>query len=132
MLARYQNGCLQRIDRKDGVERWQFRWLKKGADGISRERKKTIGTVKDYPENSKKLQDLVAGLRLNINTDGPTELYFDHDDGSSGTLQTPRACRQRQRRQGVFHAQPKDAGSEPLGTSSLGKARTPSHQNRCS
>lgn len=74
MLARYQNGCLQRIVRKDGVERWQFRWLKKGADGISRERKKTIGPVKEYPENSKKLQDLLAGLRLNINTDGPTEL----------------------------------------------------------
>ena len=74
MLARYQNGCLQTITRKDGVERWQFRWLHKGADGISRERKKTIGPVKDYPENSKKLQDLLAGLRLNINTDGPTEL----------------------------------------------------------
>ena len=41
---------------------------------IARERKKTIGPVKDYPENSKKLQDLLAGLRLNINTDGPTEL----------------------------------------------------------
>src|SRR5450755_4512420 len=74
MLARYQNGCLQTIIRKDGVERWQFRWLHKGADGISRDRKKTIGPVKDYPENSKKLQDLLAGLRLNINTDSPTEL----------------------------------------------------------
>ena len=74
MLARYQNGCLQKITRKDGVERWQFRLLSKGADGISRERKKTIGPVKDYPENSKKLQDLLAGLRLNTNTDGPTEL----------------------------------------------------------
>jgi len=74
MLARYQNGCLQKIIRKDGVERWQFRWLNKGADGISRERKKTIGPVKEYPENSKKLQDLLAGLRLNINPNGPTEL----------------------------------------------------------
>lgn len=74
MLARYQNGCLQKISRKDGVERWQFRWLAKGADGTSRERKKTVGPVKDYPENSKKLQDLLAGLRLNINADGPTRL----------------------------------------------------------
>jgi hypothetical protein len=74
MLARYQNGCLQKLARKDGAERWQFRWLHKGADGISRERKKTIGLVKDYPENSKRLQDLLAGLRLNMNTDGPTEL----------------------------------------------------------
>ena len=74
MLARYQNGCLQRITRKDGVERWQFRWRTRRADGIIRERKKTIGPVADYPENSKKLQDLLAGLRLNVNTDGPTPL----------------------------------------------------------
>jgi integrase len=74
MLARYQKGCLQRIVRKDGVERWQFRWLRKGADGVSREHKKTIGPVKDYPNKSKKLQDVLARLRLNINADGPTEL----------------------------------------------------------
>jgi integrase len=74
MLARYQKGCVQRIVRKDGVERWQFRWLQKGADGVSREHKKTIGPVKEYPEKSKKLQDVLAHLRLNINSDGPTEL----------------------------------------------------------
>src|SRR5215469_7285097 len=74
MLARYKKGCLQRILRKDGEERWQFRWLQKCADGTSRERKRTIGRVKDYPENSKKLQDLLARLRLNINSEGPTEL----------------------------------------------------------
>lgn len=74
MLARYRKGCLQRIVRKDGVERWQFRWLQKGADGVSREHKKTIGCVKEYPEKSKKLQDVLARLRLNINADGPTEL----------------------------------------------------------
>jgi integrase len=74
MLARYREGCLQRIARKDGVERWQFRWLQKGADGVSREHKRTIGPVKDYPEKSKRLQDVLARLRLNINADGPTEL----------------------------------------------------------
>jgi integrase len=74
MLARYQNGCLQTTTRKDGVKRWQFRWRTRCADGVIRERKKTIGPVKDYPENSKKLQDLLAGLRLNVNTDGPTPL----------------------------------------------------------
>jgi len=30
--------------------------------------------VRDYPEKSKKPQDTVAKLRLNINADGPTEL----------------------------------------------------------
>jgi integrase len=74
MLARYQDGCLQKITRKDEVERWQFRWRARCADGIVRERKKTIGLVTDYPEKSRKLQQLLAGLRLNINADGPTEL----------------------------------------------------------
>ena len=55
---------------KDG----SFAGCTKARTAVSRERKKTIGPVKDYPENSKKLQDLLAGLRLNINTDGPTEL----------------------------------------------------------
>lgn len=39
-----------------------------------RERKKVIGTVQELPENSKKLQDKLAGLRLMINADGPTAL----------------------------------------------------------
>jgi integrase len=43
-------------------------------DGTLRERNKIIGLVRDYPEKSKKLQDTVAKLRLNINADGPTEL----------------------------------------------------------
>src|ERR1035438_5645545 len=98
MLARYQNGCLQTIIRKDGVERWQFRWLHKGAHGISRERKKIIGPVKDYPQNSKKLQDLLTGLRLNINT-GPNGVDFDHHGESSRALQYPRTCRLRRGRQ---------------------------------
>ncbi|PYX98651.1 MAG: hypothetical protein DMG64_21190, partial [Acidobacteria bacterium] len=74
MLARYKNGCLQKIKRKDGTERWQFRWNALCPDGVIRERKKTLGLVSDYPQRSRKLQDLLAGLRQNINTDGPTEL----------------------------------------------------------
>ena len=74
MLARYQNGCLQRVTGKDEVERWQIRWRERRADGTLRERKKVIGPIRDYPENSKKLQDKLAGLRLMINSDGPTEL----------------------------------------------------------
>jgi integrase len=73
MLARYQNGCLTTITRQDGVERWLFRWRERGPHGC-RERNKIIGPVKDYPEKSKKLQEAVARLRQNINTDGPTEL----------------------------------------------------------
>jgi integrase len=74
MLARYRNGCLGTIKRKDGIERWLFRWRERRLDGTLRERNKIIGSVRDYPETSKKLQETVARLRLNINTDGPTEL----------------------------------------------------------
>lgn len=74
MLARYRHGCLRTIMRKDGVQRWLFRWRERGADGTLRERNKIIGLIKEYPKNSKKLQDAVARLRLNINSDGPTEL----------------------------------------------------------
>jgi integrase len=74
MLARYRNGCLTTIKRKDEIERWLFRWRERCPDGTLRERNKIIGLVRDYPEKSKKLQDTIAKLRLNINADGPTEL----------------------------------------------------------
>lgn len=60
--------------RDDGIERWQLRWRERAADDTLRERKKVIGTVQELPANSKKLQDKLAGLRLMINSDGPTAL----------------------------------------------------------
>jgi hypothetical protein len=74
MLARFRNGCLTTIRRKDGIERWLFRWRERSTDGTLRERDKVIGTVEEYPAKSKKLHDAVTRLRVNINTDGPTEL----------------------------------------------------------
>jgi integrase len=74
MLARFRNGCLTTIRRKDGTERWLFRWRERCTDGTLRERNKVIGTVEEYPTKSKKLQEAVTRLRVNINTDGPTEL----------------------------------------------------------
>jgi len=60
--------------RNDGIERWVFRWRERAADGSLRPRKKIIGTVHEWPQNSKKLHDKLAGLRLLINADGPTAL----------------------------------------------------------
>src|SRR5258708_1043280 len=74
MLARYKNGCLKKVKRKDGIERWQLRWNARCPDGVIRERKKTIGEVHDYPEGSRKLKNRLAELRLSINSEGPTEL----------------------------------------------------------
>jgi integrase len=56
------------------VERWLFRWRERCPDGTLRERNKVIGTVEEYPTKSKKLHEVVTRLRVNINTDGPTEL----------------------------------------------------------
>jgi integrase len=59
---------------KASVESWLFRWRERCPDGTLRERNKVIGPVEEYPAKSKKLQEAVATMRLNINTDGPTEL----------------------------------------------------------
>jgi hypothetical protein len=74
MQARYQNGCLTTITRKDGIERWQFRWRSRNPDGSLRPCKKTIGPVSEYPLRSKKLQDLLLSLRMTINTEASTKL----------------------------------------------------------
>jgi hypothetical protein len=74
MQARYQNGCLTTITRKDEIERWQFRWRSRHPDGSLRPCKKTIGPVNEYPINSKKLQDLLLGLRMKINIDPSARL----------------------------------------------------------
>jgi integrase len=72
MQARYQNGCLTTIMRKDGIERWQFRWRSRNPDGSLRPCKKTIGPVSEYPLTSKKLQDQLLRLRMTINTQAST------------------------------------------------------------
>jgi integrase len=74
MQARYQNGCLTTITRKDGIERWQFRWRSRYPDGSLRPCKKTIGPVSEYPLKSKKLQDALLGLRMKINMEPSTKL----------------------------------------------------------
>jgi integrase len=74
MRARYQNGCLTTITRKDGIERWQFRWRERKPDGNLRPCKKTIGPVSEYPPKSKKLQDVLLRLRMTINTQTSTKL----------------------------------------------------------
>ena len=66
MQARYQNGCLTTVTRKDGIERWQFRWRARNPDGSLRPCKKTIGPVSEYPLKSKKLQEALPRLRARL------------------------------------------------------------------
>jgi len=74
MQARYQNGCLTTITRKDGIERWQFRWRSRYPDGSLRPCKRTISPFTEYPLKSKKLLDVLLGLRMKINMDPSTKL----------------------------------------------------------
>ena len=114
----------QTIIRKMGWKDGSFAGCNKGADGFTRAQE-TIGPVKDYPENSKKLQDLLAGLRLNINTDRPTELtsitmteavehYKLHELADCGRW-TAKAYSTRR---------PEDAGVEPMDAPRIGGNRT--------
>ena len=69
-MARYQSGTLTKITRKDGIERWLFRW----TDRLTgRPRNKILGTVEKLPENSKKLISELAAIRLDINLEAPQE-----------------------------------------------------------
>ncbi len=114
MQARYQNGCLTTITRKDGIERWQFRWRSRNPDGSLRPSKQTIGPVSEYPENSKKLQDLLLRLRMKINMDpsarlGPITIstLVDHYErmelAEADDEETRRAHSTRSRLKGLLH-----------------------------
>ena len=94
------------MTRNDGIERWQLRWRERCMDGTLRERKKIIGTVQELPENSKKLQDKLAGLRLMINTEAPTALtsitmaalvehYKNHELAANGEEDKAHSTRNR-------------------------------------
>ena len=61
MQARYQNGCLTTIIRKDGIERWQFRWRARNPTAACDPRKKTIGPVSEYPLKARSCRKLCCG-----------------------------------------------------------------------
>src|ERR1700756_2011661 len=114
MQARYQNGCLTTLTRKDGIERWQFRWRSRNPDGSLRPCKKTIGPVSEYPLKSKKLQDVLLGLRMKINRDpsarfGPTtvstlvEHYERIELAEPEDEESGRAYSTRSRLKWLFH-----------------------------
>lgn len=66
---RYQNGCLKLIPRKDGPAAWVYRWRETDEHGVRQSRKKTIGTVKQYP--TKALASLaIESLKMTVNQQG--------------------------------------------------------------
>lgn len=74
MQTRFQNGSLTTVTRRDGIERWQFRWRARKPDGSLQPCKKTIGPVSEFPLNSTRLQQVLLGLRMKINSDPSARL----------------------------------------------------------
>ena len=45
-----QRGCMQRNNRKQSLDVWQFRWSETSPDGKRVYHKKIVGTVEQYPD----------------------------------------------------------------------------------
>lgn len=63
---RYQEGSLDRVSRAKGPEVWVYRWRELNEEGVRVQRKKTIGTVEEYPKKSD-IKREVENLRSEIN-----------------------------------------------------------------
>jgi integrase len=68
--TRFQQGSLQREQRKKGPEVWIFRWYQSTPNGKRKRQYCVIGTVERYPTESA-AQAAAAALRLEINVEAP-------------------------------------------------------------
>src|SRR6185437_15212156 len=65
---RYQFGSLTIKRRTKTVDVWEFRYYEATADGASRRRAVTIGTVKQYPTRAQAMK-AVEAIRLRLNSE---------------------------------------------------------------
>ena len=72
--ARFQQGSLQREQRKKGPDVWIFRWYELAPGGKRKRQYRAIGTVEQYPTESA-AQAAAAGLRLEINVEIPRTVW---------------------------------------------------------
>jgi integrase len=63
-----QHGSLARVSRKEGPAVWQFRWSEKGLHGTRIQRKRVIGTVERYQDETA-ARAAVSVLLGEINSD---------------------------------------------------------------
>lgn len=66
--TRYQQGTLDRVKRKEGPDCWIFRWRETDDSGKRVRRNRVVGTVEEYPTETKALIAAEA-LRLTINAE---------------------------------------------------------------
>lgn len=65
---RYQRGSLTSEERASGPAVWIYRWREAATDGLTVQRKRIIGTKKEYPTETAAWK-AVASLRLDINAE---------------------------------------------------------------
>lgn len=65
---RYQEGSIDRVSRAKGSDVWVYRWREFQPDGTRVQKKKTIGSVKEFPRRSD-VQREVENLRSEINAE---------------------------------------------------------------
>jgi integrase len=68
--ARYQQGTIDRVKRKQKPDCWIFRWRETDVNGKRIRRKVIIGTVKEYPTEASALK-AAESLRITINGEHP-------------------------------------------------------------
>jgi integrase len=68
--ARYQQGTIDRVKRKQKPDCWIFRWRETDANGKRVRRKVILGTVKEYPTEASALK-AAESLRITINEEQP-------------------------------------------------------------
>lgn len=68
--ARYQQGTIDRVKRKQKPDCWIFRWRETDVNGKRIRRKAIIGTVKEYPTEASALK-AAESLRITINGEQP-------------------------------------------------------------
>jgi len=64
-----QRGCMQRNNRKEGPDVWQFLWSETRLDGKRFYHKKIVDTVEQYPDEDAARRGVV-GLVLELTADG--------------------------------------------------------------
>jgi hypothetical protein len=68
--TRFQQGSVQREQRKKGPDAWVFRWYEGDGSGKRKRKYCVVGTVEQYPTESA-AQAAAAALRLDINIEVP-------------------------------------------------------------
>ena len=84
-----QRGSLAMVSRKEAPGVWQFRWSEKDLHGVRVQRKRVIGSVERYP-NETAARSAVTVLLAEINSDKVRMGSRDHQGAALRSLRATR------------------------------------------